>query len=774
MGLKDMFRAGSSRRSNVSADESSPKASQNGSPVPSNASSLAARADTASETKRIAELEHELAQSRAETMSLQSTIEHLERKLASGAERAIGVEHGQPGQWLQMEERNKELRQKVRDLQSELDRVQQGRLADSRSIHETNRVYSHEEFETMTSRILALEGELEEARSAGAHNEDLLQEREQLKAALQDALDRLEAAEANVDDRGESLSTAGAKIQELEQQLKAMQTSLSRAEMAAKISEHAFQELQRRREVGDESRPHTSTLARRESPSKRENEAANTSADSVSDLEDDSLRFSSFKRSRLEGTNQIMPINKSPKRSSPKSLTGAQHSPQNENSPQDGSARYPKAHCDVMTAGGVVSSPSQSETEQPRKLSISESNSERVKDQDLAAERAKNHLLELKLKEYQQRVHELSTSGRGGTRDSSAGPTINERTNMWLARRKSEVEGRTREEIEEDIFQQKVEIAKSKLKGARTTKVPVPDLGKTHAWERTSPKPKKPGRTTDGPRSPSEKKHYGAILKSTVSHASAGLAGPPMTPRESEQARGLRTDTAWNQTQIKGSQYGFTPNENVPESSPPRVTTLAPDKVTGSEKAPWLVECHPEYTSKELRVVEGAGRSKKHFPGKGFGEGVVWLENKQDEAKTARERRLKAEFKGHYAGAGVRQSDAAGCPSDIPSAATIRIYREQYGGLDVKGEWYDNGAKGKHTAQYAQHVAVKTNQHDSGRKGKALYDVKAKQLFGPSPFGLDTQCTGYSNPHRENWSVASAPAPFGRDDQPAVRKAWAQ
>ena len=189
-----------------------------------------------------------------------------------------------------------------------------------------------------------------------------------------------------------------------------------------------------------------------------------------------------------------MPINKSPKRSSPKSVTGAQHSPQNENSPQDGSARYPKAHCDVMTAAGVVSSPSQSETEQPRKLSISESNSERVKDQDLAAERAKNHLLELKLKEYQQRVHELSTSGRGGTRDSSAGPTINERTNTWLARRKSEVEGRTREEIEEDIFQQKVEIAKSKLKGARTTKVPVPDLGKTHAWERTSPKPKKQGR----------------------------------------------------------------------------------------------------------------------------------------------------------------------------------------------------------------------------------------------------------------------------------------
>ena len=42
-----------------------------------------------------------------------------------------------------------------------------------------------------------------------------------------------------------------------------------------------------------------------------------------------------------------------------------------------------------MTAAGVVSSPSQSETEQPRKLSISESNSERVKDQDLAAERAK-------------------------------------------------------------------------------------------------------------------------------------------------------------------------------------------------------------------------------------------------------------------------------------------------------------------------------------------------------------------------------------------------
>ena len=56
--------------------------------------------------------------------------------------------------------------------------------------------------------------------------------------------------------------------------------------------------------------------------------------------------------------------------------------------------------------------------------------------------------------------------------------------------------------------------------------------------------------------------------------------------------------------------------------------------------------------------------------------------------------------------------DAAGCPSTTPSGANIKVFREQYGDMAGKGEWYDAGSRGLKTAvrnPYATisaHVAV--------------------------------------------------------------------
>ena len=129
------------------------------------------------------------------------------------------------------------------------------------------------------------------------------------------------------------------------------------------------------------------------------------------------------------------------------------------------------------------------------------------------------------------------------------------------------------------------------------------------------------------PISPSQRKHFSTThLKSNVTQSNAGIAGPQ--PPQREAVRSLKTDRSWNPTQLEGSKFGFTPN--VSEKSPPRVTIIAPDKVTGGDKAPWLVECHPEYDSRELWNM-GVGRSKKLFDGQGFKEGSHWPEHKREE-----------------------------------------------------------------------------------------------------------------------------------------------
>lgn len=232
--------------------------------------------------------------------------------------------------------------------------------------------------------------------------------------------------------------------------------------------------------------------------------------------------------------------------------------------------------------------------------------------------------------------------------------------------------------MEEEIFQQKVEMAKAKLS---TTKCGVkspraPDLGKAYAWEKPSATPRRKGASLEQHASPSQKKHYAAIYKSSVTQNDAGIAGPQPTARDDEKLRGPRTSRDWNPTQMQGSKYGFTPT--VEEKEPPRVNLIAPDKVTGSDKAPWLVECHPEYNRSET-LNNGTGRSKKHFPGKGFQEGVQWPEDKQLEVMTYQQRQDTHETRGHYLGKPKFVSDAAGCPSAIPSSSNVKVSPEVAG-----------------------------------------------------------------------------------------------
>ena len=258
----------------------------------------------------------------------------------------------------------------------------------------------------------------------------------------------------------------------------------------------------------------------------------------------------------------------------------------------------------------------------------------------------------------------------------TGGPSILERTDKWVDRRKTsrcEPEQRTREQIEEDIFQQKVEKAKAKLSTTKcSAKAPrVPDLGKAYAWEKNRYQPRRKGEASELPTSPPQKKHYGgAILQSNVTQGSAGIAGPQPEEKDDEMLRGPRTSREWNLTQMQGSKYGFTPT--VEERAPPRVKIIAPDKVTGVDKAPWLVECHPEHSRKET-LDHGIGRSKKHFPGKGFEEGVQWPEDKEQGTTTYQQRQDIYGTRGHYRGKPDFVADAAGCPSAVPSSSNIKV-----------------------------------------------------------------------------------------------------
>ena len=98
----------------------------------------------------------------------------------------------------------------------------------------------------------------------------------------------------------------------------------------------------------------------------------------------------------------------------------------------------------------------------------------------------------------------------------------------------------------------------------------------------------------------------------------------------------------------------------------------------------------------------------------------------------------------------------------------MQVFRQQYGDLAGKGEWYDAGSRGLKTS-YPDHAARKTN-NDARRGGKPVSEAKVAQLYGPSPFGLDSQTEAHA---RENWDMTRAPAPFGRDDQvDGRRKPW--
>lgn len=238
--------------------------------------------------------------------------------------------------------------------------------------------------------------------------------------------------------------------------------------------------------------------------------------------------------------------------------------------------------------------------------------------------------------------------------------------------------------MEEEIFQHKVEMAKAKLSTSKCgIKSPqVPDLGKAYAWERTSTTPKKKGMAVEKPMTPTQRKHYAAVHKSNLTQNNAGIAGPQPTAKDDETLRGPRTSRDWNPTQMQGSKYGFTPM--VEEKGPTRVNLIAPDKVTGSDKAPWLVECHPELNRKET-LNSGTGRSKKHFAGKGFQEGVQWPEDKQQEATTYQQRQDTYATRGHYLGKPSFVSDAAGCPSAVPSSSNIKV---RSAALLYGGSWW--------------------------------------------------------------------------------------
>ena len=251
MGLKDMFRTGSkhSQDSPTPSAKPSPKTSRAGTPlrdtrddvsVASRASSsgMPSREEQAGEKGRsedkgasdkVADLEKELSSSRWEAMMMRDKIAELEHKLETVQ---------MPGSWAPfpseeqrakeeaLEERNTQLREKVRDLQEELERLQEGNSQRSSTDHESAgidasanrgskpaheaRAKDDEEKKQMAVRIKELEAKLEEhqssvfgenfvglqariktleeqLRESREDMDEVLKERDELKEALQDA-----------------------------------------------------------------------------------------------------------------------------------------------------------------------------------------------------------------------------------------------------------------------------------------------------------------------------------------------------------------------------------------------------------------------------------------------------------------------------------------------------------------------------------------------------------------------------------------------------------
>jgi chromosome segregation ATPase len=250
MGIKDMFRTGSkhSQDSPTPSAKPSPKTSRAGTPlretrddvsVASRASSsgMPSREEQAGEKGRsedkgasdkVTDLEKELSNSRWEAMMMRDKIAELEHKLETAQ---------MPGGWAPfpseeqrakeeaLEERNAQLREKVRDLQEELERLQEGnsqRSSDDQSAgtdasakrgsepaHEARskddegkrqmavriqeleaKLEEHqssvfgENFVGLQARIKTLEEQLRESRE---DMDEVLKERNELKEALQDA-----------------------------------------------------------------------------------------------------------------------------------------------------------------------------------------------------------------------------------------------------------------------------------------------------------------------------------------------------------------------------------------------------------------------------------------------------------------------------------------------------------------------------------------------------------------------------------------------------------
>ena len=359
-----------------------------------------------------------------------------------------------------------------------------------------------------------------------------LKERDLLKEALQDADDRLEQVEMH---GAESNMHNISRMKDLEHTLVVTQRQLQRAEMAAKIAEHAFEELKRRKELEDQARQQKENQNRSRNGGgqvgSRQEDTGATSADSISD--DDSEWRTRLKTRKQLRSNQIEPVK-----------TPSKHSSQNQSntaSPKQDSGRAPRD--DLSNSN--MSSPAERGHDPPKDLAgptirpndvkgeSPSARSERGEDigsseshlTELEAERAKCRLLEIKLAEYQQRVDALENSFLASSnRQLSGGLSILDRTNQWVKQRKHESEQRTREEVEDEIFKKKVELAKSRLKGAKSSPR-VPDLGFSHPWERASPRAKKKGIVKERPTSPTQKKHVDAILRSSVTHADAGIAG---------------------------------------------------------------------------------------------------------------------------------------------------------------------------------------------------------------------------------------------------------
>ena len=262
MGLKDMFKLGpkqvqgSPKASPKPSPMPSPKASRSGSPPklgaddtqtpgtlkadsqrPSREEQRAPRDEISSKAlpggDKVADLEQELSKSRWEAMMMRDKIAELEHKVESGGsgwETFSSEEQRQKEEEDQrarqaLEDRNKQLRDKVRDLQEELERTQEKGSARS-SLDDTshNTAENAEEakkqqsdevhaqvddekkqmaakikeledllearkdasFDGMAAQIKALEAQLEDSRE---DLDEVVKERDELKEALQDAGD---------------------------------------------------------------------------------------------------------------------------------------------------------------------------------------------------------------------------------------------------------------------------------------------------------------------------------------------------------------------------------------------------------------------------------------------------------------------------------------------------------------------------------------------------------------------------------------------------------